>query len=110
MTPYGTVRALYLALAFALCSCASPTTPRAAKDEAPGVPVVLNTGVSKSELDGILRVREARDRNEHWEVDRHEGYIRIKKTYTDGRTPVPGGAVEFWSQDQTGQWTRSLTA
>ncbi len=58
----------------------------------------------------ILAARNGKDPEERWEVDTRGGYVRIRKSRTDGQVFAPGSAVEFWRKDDTGQWMASPTA
>ena len=58
----------------------------------------------------ILAVRDGKDPNEKWEVDTNEGFVRIRKSRTDDKVFPPGSAVEFWREDDNGNWIASPTA
>ena len=58
----------------------------------------------------ILAARGGKDPNERWEVDAQDGFVRIRKSRTDGQILPPGSAIEFWREDVNGSWIGSPTA
>ena len=110
-----------LLLTIAFVGCSSPSrdsSPRGETGtggqpagEADSLPEGIDADDSlTSDLLEILQVRGGKDPNDHWEVDRSEGRVRIIKSRTDHRAYLPGTGVEFWSKDPQGEWRRSPTA
>ena len=110
MTLCDRMRVLSLALACIICGCTASVRQNQATLDATWEEISRSEDVPESEIIEIIHARGGKDRGEIWKADRHEGYIRIQKEYSDGRTPLPGAAVEFWYQDANGQWRAALTA
>jgi hypothetical protein len=76
--------------------------------EAQGINILDRT--YKGSVFDILAARDGKDPNEKWEVDTHEGFVRIRKSRTDGKVFPPGSSVEFWREDDNGNWIPNPTA
>lgn len=72
--------------------------------------ITITDRTYKGSIFEILAAREGKDPEEKWVVDTHDGFVRIQKSRTDGKVFPPGGAVEFWREDDNGRWIASPTA
>ncbi len=72
--------------------------------------ITIIDGTYRGSIFEILAARDGKDPEEKWVVDTHEGFVRIRKSRTDGKIFPPGSAVEFWREDDNGHWIASPTA
>ena len=90
----------FLILAF-LTGCASLKHPIRVTDETDEIHISRLSRLSLTTIQQVADARGGKEDGEIWQVDRHKGDVRIRKS-RDGSEPEKD--VELWYRDADGSW------